>query len=783
MADGLAPYRDPATPLADRVEDLLARMTLEEKVAQLAGTWSTQLVDGGRFSPERAARVMPHGSGHITRIAASTGLTPAGLAELHDDIQRWVIAETRLGIPVIVHEESTAGFCARDATQFPQAIGLAATWDPELVNAIGEVIRDQMLAVGARHTLAPVLDIGRDPRWGRVEETYGEDPELAGTLGVAYVRALQHGGDPTDLRHGVVCTGKHFVGYSMPDAGLNHGPVHLGPRELREVYAEPFAAAIRDAGLASVMNSYSSVDGLACAASPSILTGLLRGELGFEGTVVADYFSVDLIRTHHRIADDKGGAAVAAVHAGLDVELPSADCYGAPLLAALAEGELEEALIDRSVRRVLTQKFALGLFEAPYARRERLSIAFGNPEHARLARRAAAEAVVVCTNDGVLPLRADLGRIAVLGPAADDARLTQGDYHYPAHLEILAGGAELLPAATGPAGTMSPGAYFPETVTPLAALRSALPSVELVHRRGCEVFGDDRSELDAAVDAARRSDVALVFVGGRSGLVPDCTVGEARDTTNLGLTGLQTELVEAVAATGVPTVVVVMSGRVHTLAREASAASSLVLAWPGGEQAGAGIIDVLTGAVDASGRLPVSLPRSSGQVPVHYGHRAGGRSSKFWGDYVDGPAGPLFDFGHGMSYTTFEVTDPAVEAGTTEEAIRIEVTVTNTGGRAGVEVIGCFARDDVAPVARVDRQLVGFARVPLDAGASARVRFEVHPSKLAYYDEQMQRVCDPGAFTFMVGPHHLVVTLSGISRRYPQRSVVATRVSVRPRDI
>jgi beta-glucosidase len=777
MAERVPAYRDPSLSLSDRVDDLIARMTLEEKVAQLAGTWSTQLVDEHGFSAQRAAEVMPHGSGHVTRIAASTGLTPNGVADLHDDIQRWVLGSTRLGIPVIVHEESTAGFCARDATQFPQAIGLAATWNPDLVGEIGAVIRDQMLAVGARHTLAPVLDVGRDPRWGRVEETYGEDPELAGVLGVAYVRAVQHGGDTTDLRSGVVCTGKHFVGYSVPDAGLNHGPVQLGLRELREVFAEPFAAAIRHAGLASIMNSYSSVDGLACAASPSILTGLLRDELGFAGTVVADYFSVDLIRTHHRVAADKAGAAIAALRAGLDVELPNADCFS-QLGHAVERGEIDIGLIDRSVRRVLTQKFALGLFESPFARRDLIPTAFGNPAHAALARRAAAEAVVVCTNDGVLPLRPDLSRIAVIGPAADDIRLTQGDYHYPAHLEILAGGAELLPGTAGPSGSMSPGPYFPPTVTPLAALRSTFPDAEIRHESGCEILGQDRGEIDAAVEAARRSEVAMVFVGGRSGLVPDCTVGEARDTTDLTLTGMQTELVERVAATGVPTVVVVMSGRVHALAREAECANALVIAWPGGEQAGAGLVDVLTGAVDASGRLPVSVPRTSGGVPVHHGHRAGGRSSKFWGDYVDGPAGPLFDFGHGLSYTTFTVTEPSIRAGTTAEVVEIEATVTNTGSRPGVEVLACYVRDDVATVARPDRQLVGFARVPLEPGAAARVRFEVHPSKLAFYNEGMERVCDPGSFTFKLADHDLTTTLSGETVPYDQQSVVETSISV-----
>ena len=770
-------HLDSSQPLDDRVEALVDAMTLDEKLAQLGCVWSTQLADDDGFSREAADRLLANGTGQITRIAASTGLEADGIVGFVNDIQRYLVEETRLGIPAVVHEEAVAGFCARGATQFPQAIGLGATFDVELMAEIGEVIRTQMLAVGARHTLSPVLDIGRDPRWGRVEETYGEDPELAGQLGAAYVRAVQGGTDPDRLSDGVVCTGKHFLAYGLPDGGLNHGPVNLGPRELREVFAEPFSAAIRDAGLASMMNSYSSVDGLPCAGSPSILTGLLRDELGFEGTVVADYFSVDLIRTHHRVAADKGDAAAVALSAGLDVELPALDCYGQPAREAIESGDLDIALVDRALRRVLRQKFSLGLFDSPYADEQKVASAYHQPAHAALARRAAAGAVVVVKNDGVLPIGSP-GRIAVIGPCADDVRLTQGDYHYPAHLEIIYGNAEvdLLPQA---GGAFQPGPYFPDTVTPLAALHDALEGAEVVVTPGCSLTGDDVSGLPAAVDAAAGCDLALVFVGGRSGLTPDATVGEARDATDLRLTGVQEQLVEAVAATGTPTVAVVMSGRIHALRAVDACASALVLAWPGGEQAGAGLIDVLTGRAEPSGRLPVSLPRTTGQVPVHHNHRAGGGSSKFWHDYADGPVAPLYPFGHGLSYTTFQHSDLTVNSGSTEDLITVEVGVENSGDRAGIDVVPLFVRDDVASLARPDSSLVGFARVELDPGQRAAVRFEVHPSKLAFFNEDMTRVCEPGTFTFWTQTDRsnaASVDLGGSTTEYPQRSIVATSV-------
>jgi beta-glucosidase len=784
------------------IDALIADMTMAEKLAQLGGVWSTQLVDDRGFDEDAARRLLGNGAGQVTRIAASTGLRPRGLAVFANEVQRFLVEETRQGIPAIIHEESVGGFCARDAVQFPQAIGLASSWDRELLHEVADHIRSEMVAVGARQSLAPVLDIARDPRWGRVEETYGEDPVLAGELGVAYVIGLQDSGerhrpgadsDDDDrtlrprARDGVIATGKHFLGYGLPEGGRNHGPVQLGSRELREVFAEPFAAAIRDAGLSSVMNSYSSVDGLPCAGSAMVLIELLRGELEFTGTVVADYFAVDLLRTFHRVAPTKGVAAAKALLAGLDVELPALDCF-AELPALVEAGIVPERIVDAAVRRVLAQKVALGLFEDPFVDSDAAPAAFGTPSGRSLARRAAVESIVLLDDDGTVPIEpASLaGRtVAVIGPAADDVRLLQGDYHYPAHLEIIhAGdGGGLLPES---GGAFAPGPYYPESVTPLAGIAAALEGTgaTVVHEPGCGITGDDRSGLDAAVAAASAADLVVCCVGGRSGLVPEATVGEARDAVDLALTGLQEELVEAVAATGTPVVTVVVSGRVHTLERVERASAATLLAWVPGQEGGAAIADVLFGVEPPSGRLPVTIPRHVGQVPVHYNHRAGGGASAFWGDYTDSPAAPLHPFGFGLSTTTVSWSELDVEAGTTTEPTTISVVVTNTGERPGVEVVPLFVHDESASVARPDRQLVGFARVPLPVGASRRVTFAVHPSRLAFFDDRFDFVCEPGAFRFEVGgwagapARTATVVVDGEVQEYRQIQIVATEARV-----
>lgn len=778
-------YRDPNACIEERVEDLLARMTLDEKLAQLTCLWSSAFISAGTFDPNTVTEKMPHGIGQVTRIGAATGLHPRESAVFMNAIQKATLEQTRLGIPVIVHEEATGGFCHRDATVFPQGIGLAATWDPELVKQVAEVIRTQMMAVGARQALAPVLDIARDPRWGRVEETYGEDPVLTGIIGTAYVQGLQS----DELGQGVAATGKHFLGYAMSEGGRNWGPVQLGPRELREVYAEPFAAVMRNVGLATIMNSYASIDGLPCAASHAILTELLRDELGFSGVVVADYASILMLMDHHRVAATQGEAARLALRAGLDMELPVMDCYGVPLTNEVEAGRVPLDVVDTAVRRVLHLKFQLGLFEHPYVDTATADEAFQTPEQRVLARQAVSESTILLTNNGVLPLAPTVKHIAVIGPGADDERLLQGDYHYPAHLEMIYAAPQnieatrlLVPRATG---KYAPGPYYTTHITPLTGLRAALGNeVEVRYAKGCEVQGDDRSGFAEAVQIVHEAEVAVVVVAGRSGLLRSSTVGEGNDASSLALTGVQQELVEALAETGTPLVVVVLSGRIHTLTTIAGRAHALLQLFPPGEEGGSGLADVLTGKVNPSGRLPVSMPRSVGQIPNFVGQRAGGTHPMFYGDYIDSPTSPLFAFGHGLSYTTFVYNDLAVQVASTSEPIEISVEVRNTGEYSGDEVVQLYYRDQVASVARPDRMLLGFTRLSLTVGETRRVTFTVHPSRLAFYDSNMRFVTEPGAFTFSIGASAAdiraeeTVTLEGQVVEYKQREIVATQARV-----
>ena len=771
-------YLDAHLDVDTRVRDLLGRMTLTEKLRQLGCVWSSDLAADAAFDAETARKHLSEGIGQITRIGANTGLKPPENAAFANAIQRFLVEETRLGIPAIIHEEALAGFCARGATQYPQAIGLAATFQPELVRQMADAIRQEMLGVGARQALAPVLDIARDPRWGRLEETFGEDPYLAGRMGVAYVRGLQRG----EPGQGVMATAKHFLGYGLPEGGMNHAPVHLGPRQLREVYAEPFAAVIREANLQGIMNSYSSVDGVPCAGAEEILDELLREELGFQGLVVADYYSVDLLVRHHRVASDKGAAAAMALAAGLDVELPALDCYGEPLEALVEEGAVDEKLVDRALTRVLKAKFQLGLFEAPYVDAAAADAAFDTPDHRLLARQLAEKSVVLLKNDGLLPLRPGC-RVAVVGPTADDPRLLLGDYHYPAHAEIVYRREELATdISPGSDGDFRPGPYFVDMVTPRQGIE-AFATVDYVP--GCAVRGDERSGFSDALRAVRDADVAVVCVGGRSGLLPDCTSGEFRDAANLSLTGMQTELIREVAATGTPVVLVVIGGRAFALTEEVEHCDALIMAWLPGEEGGSALARILFGEVNPAGRLPVSLPRSVGQVPVYYNHKSGGGRSMALGDYIDLPTRPLYPFGHGLSYSSFAYTELACpDTADVHSAIDLWVTVVNDSDRDGEEVVQLYVHDKVADVARPVQQLAGFKRVALSAGASCRVRFHLDASLLAYYDRKMRYVVDPGEVDLMVGASsrdirlRATLVLQGEQRPLKQQQVLATQVEV-----
>jgi beta-glucosidase len=744
------PYRDATRSRDERVEDLLRRMTREEKAAQLGSAWVFQLADGAELSSERAAELLRDGLGQVTRISGASSLDAEASARLANTIQKHLVEETRLGIPAIVHEEICSGLMARQATVFPQAIGLASTWDPDLAEALAGSIRVQMRAVGAHQGLAPVLDVCRDPRWGRTEETFGEDPYLVSRFGVAFVRGLQ--GEA--LESGVVATLKHFVGYGASDGGMNWAPARIPPRELREVYLHPFEAAVRVAGARSVMNAYNEIDGVLCAADRALLTSLLREEWGFEGCVASDYFSIRQLVAYHRLAADDETAAATALNAGLDVELPATDCYGAPLLRAIESGLVTEATLDGAVRRVLRTKFDLGLFDNPYVDVDRASSAAGTAAHRELARTIAEKSIVLLKNEGILPLGPDIRSIALIGPTADTARNMFGDYAYPAHLESLANVLD-----SGRSSLSTPGVERVEIEAASIDAASALDAMRarfgprVSFARGCDVMGSSTEGFAAAVELAAAADVAVMVMGDKSGLTEDCTSGEFRDRASFDLPGVQEELARAVIATGTPVVLVLVAGRPSGSAWLHEHCAAVVLAWLPGEEGGAAIAGVLSGDVNPGGKLPISYPRSVGQVPVFYAHKASGGRSHPTGDYVDLPASPLYPFGHGLGYSTFELSAAAIREPTVLPGgeLVVGVTLTNTGDRRGDEVVQLYVRDPQASITRPERELKSFVRVTLDPGRSTPITFRVPVAQLGFYDAGLRYAVEPGAIDVFVG--------------------------------
>ena len=740
-------YRDAARPVAERVADLLGRMTPEEKAAQLGSAWIFQLMDEQGFSAERTATVAPHGLGEVTRLCGASSLSPGEAARVANAIQTYLVEETRLGIPAIVHEEICSGLMARGTTVFPQAIGLASTWEPELAYALADAVRAQMRAIGAHQGLSPVLDICRDPRWGRTEETFGEDPYLVSRMGVEFVRGLQGG----DLGSGVIATAKHFVGYGASEGGLNWAPVHLGGRELRDVYLHPFEAAVRAGGLRSVMNAYNEIDGVPCTADRSLLTSTLRELWGFDGFVSSDYFSVRQLQDYHGLAADGGAAAAMALEAGVDVELPGTDCFGTPLLEALAAGRVSEQLVDAAVRRVLTAKFELGLFERPLVDVDAVA---NDGSSVELARTIARKSLVLLRNDGVLPL-AEKGSVAVIGPNADEARHLFGDYTYPSHVESLREMFESGRNVFSIAGSID----SLEVADTLAGVPTILD--ELASRlgdrvrfaQGCSVSGDSRAGFDEAVALAAESDVAIMVMGDKAGLTDSCTSGESRDRASLDLPGVQEELARAVVATGTPVVVVLVAGRPCGSEWLHEHAAAVLLAWLPGQEGAAAIAEALTGEASPGGKLPISYPRTAGQIPVYYGHKVSGGRSHWKGDYVDARTDPLYPFGHGIGYTTFTLAgaEPAERTVPLNGTVTVRATVTNAGDRRGEEVVQLYVRDRDASLTRPVLELKSFVRVALEPGASTRVAFHVPVGQLGFHDVSHVYTVEPGTFDLFVG--------------------------------
>jgi beta-xylosidase len=711
----------------ERVLELLAQMTLEEKLAQIVGFWEKE--DGEAVAPLQGdfggvtnlETFSRHGLGHVTRAYGTRPIDAAQRARWLWDFQRRLVTGTRLGIPAIVHEECLTGLSVWKAATFPTPLAWGATFNPDLVGRMAASIGESMRALGVHQGLAPVLDVIRDPRWGRVEECIAEDPYLVGTIGTRYVQGLQS--------QGVHATLKHFVGYSGSRAGRNFAPVHAGHREVADVLLVPFEMAILDGGARSVMPAYVEIDGVPVSADPGLLTGLLREKWGFNGTVVSDYFGVAFLQLLHHIAGDLGSAAVLALTAGIDVELPTGDAYTAPLAEAVRAGRVDEALIDRAVLRVLQEKLDLGLLDAAFDEDPPTGVDLDSPQHRALARKVAEESVVLIRNDGTLPLAADR-RIAVIGPNADRTGALFGCYSFLNHV---------LPQHPG----IDPGIAMP---TVLDALRAEFGAVSF--SVGCAVDGTDRSGFDAAVATAGAAEVAVLVMGDQAGLFGRGTVGEGCDRDDLELPGVQRQLVEAVLATGTPTVLVLLTGRPYAVDWAIQRCAAVVQAFFPGEEGAGAVAGVLSGRINPSGRLPISLPRSAGAQPYSYLHVALGE-----GDEVTNlDTTPAAAFGFGLSYTTYAYDDLAVpEQVPTDGSLPVSVRVTNTGSIAGDDVVQLYGRDVVGSVTRPVAQLLGYQRVHLLPGQSTTMRFTVPMARLAFTDRSYTRVVEPGEIELWVG--------------------------------
>lgn len=748
-------YKDPALPIDRRIDDLLSRMTLDEKVAQLETVWESKAklqTATGDFSPALASRNFPNGIGGFARPSDYRGVTQSNgaagasgravnrdarqTAEFINAAQHWAVEHTRLGIPILMHEESLHGYVARGATSFPQAIALASTWDPNLVTQVFSVAAREVRARGATLVLAPVVDVARDPRWGRIEETYGEDPYLVTQMGLAAIRGFQGSSLPLGPDK-VFVTLKHFTGHGWPENGTNVGPAHLGERELREVFFPPFEAAVKTYPIQSVMASYNEIDGIPSHANNWLLNDVLRREWGYKGAVVSDYYGIRELVTRHHLYSDVKDAADRTIHSGVDVETPDPEGY-AQLPELVREGRVPMALIDQSVRRVLMLKFEAGLFEHPYPDVATAQAKTATPDAIALAREAAGKAVILLKNDhGLLPLDASkIHRMAVLGTHARDTPI--GGYSdVPGHV------VSVLEAMQEEAK----GHFAVDYSEGVRLTQSRCWSCDEVRLAPASV---NRKLIAAAVRTAKQADVIVMVLGGneqtsREGWA-DTHLG---DRSSLDLVGQQEDLARAIFALHKPTIVMLLNGRPLSVNYLAQNAPALLEGWYLGQETGHAVADVLFGRVNPGGKLPVTIARSVGQLPVFYDHKPTSRRG-----YLFDTTAPLYSFGYGLSYTTFDVSAPRLLTRTiaTNQPARVAVDVANTGSRGGDEVVQLYVRDDEASVTRPVIELKRFQRVTLRPGERRTITFELTPNDLALWNPDMVKVVEPGTFTISTGP-------------------------------
>jgi beta-glucosidase len=728
-------------------------MTLEEKVAQMMCLWIAkgQITDArGRFDPTQAPEWFRVGIGRIER--PSDGHGARAEAEFTNAIQRWVKENTRLGIPVLFHEEGLHGLMGEEATSFPQAIALASTWNPDLVERAFAAVAQEVRARGAHQVLAPVVDVARDPRWGRFEETYGEDPYLVARMGLAAVRGFQGGGQTIPDQR-VIATLKHMTGHGQPESGTNVGPASLGERTLRDVFFPPFEVAVKQGHAHSLMPSYNEVDGIPSHANRWMLHDVLREEWGFDGVIVSDWQAISQLAGRHHVAADRADAARLALAATVDVELPDVETYDT-LVEQVKQGKVPEAAINEAVRRLLREKFELGLFENPYVDPARADEISGSAATRPLALEAARQAIVLLQNrGGRLPLHAaQVHRVAVIGPHAAEVML--GGYAgVPRHsVSILEGIRQRLGESA--TVTHAEGVRLTEDSVFTAGPQPLVGGTRSRARSSADrvVPADpdaNRGRIAEAVALARDSDVAVVVVGDNEQTAREAYAeSHLGDRADLRLVGQQEDLVRAVLDTGTLTVVVLINGRPPALPELAERAPAILEGWYLGQEGGTAVAEVLFGDVNPGGKLPVSFPRGVGQLPLFYNRKPTARRG-----YLFESTRPVFPFGHGLSYTTFAYSAPTVSPARIPPDGRAtaSVDVTNTGTRAGDEVIQLYIRAEVSRATRPVMELKGFHRITLAPGERRTVTFELGPEQLSYHGPEMKRVVEPGRFQVMVG--------------------------------
>jgi len=805
-------YKNPALPIEERVEDLLSRMTLEEKVAQLCGNLSPSFIVDGKVDMEALRKNFPNGHGRFTQFSTVGIVDPKLIAHISNQVQKYFVEETRLGIPVALQTENLCGYPGKGGTLYPAQINLGCTWEPELAREMAKNIGEETRSVGISSAMSPVIDVARDPRWGRTYETYGEDPYLVTQFGKNYIGGMQG--------TGVSCIAKHFLGYAFTQGGANTTVFRCGKREMYEDFATPFEAAMKDEDLDSVMCNYGEIDGLPVIANQEIIGKLLRDEMGFKGICTSDGAAIMRVYNTYQVGRTYEEAGAICKKAGADTEIPIGAAF-AKLPEFVKSGFVSEECIDESVRRVLRIKFKCGLFENPYCDEDAVVQDMTTPQKKALSEKIAADSLVLLKNDGTLPLKKGK-KLAVVGPHADSLRYPVSGYTYPAYIEMMLGASKGQNVGIGGMAdvasdksnnsTVNTNSIFnkmleiftPEQRASLDDMNTILRKMEarslvevlkdrfdVKYTAGCNIADSDTSGFDKAVKAAKESDVVVFACGGNCGWV-NVTGGEGIDRSNLDLPGVQQQLLEALVATGKPVVIVVYGPQIFSLNYAQEHCAGIIQAFMPGQYAGKVIADALDGTLNPGGKMTFSVPRNIGHVPVYYNHRWGSGYNRapaygiLKGGYVDGPDDPLYCFGYGLSYTNFDISSFNVDKREVEAdgELKISCKVKNTGSCRGDEVVQLYTAFKNTGIIRPVQELRGFKRVSLEPGEEKTVVFKLSLRQMGYYDQNMEFVVEPGPLSIMIGnkckdyPIRETVQIVGEKKNVKNRRVYTCPVEV-----